>query len=109
MWKSREPAADGDTCIGGSSVATTWQMVKGESIRVPAAMSSLTKLTALHLHLQDSAKEAALDWIWHLTKLKELKLNCLHKMQIGVSFTRLCLLEILVVAGLQGREPHGSL
>lgn len=35
----------GDTCIGGSCVANTWQMVQGRPIRVPLAMSSLTQLS----------------------------------------------------------------
>ena len=98
---------EGATCIGGFG-ASTWRMWTAKPIKVPAAVSSLTKLTTLQLSLHDAATESACDWIWQLTQLKELFLECPHKMQIGASLTRLSLLTFLDVAGSVSESQGGT-
>ena len=91
-----------DSLVTGAFADSSWRIVQDgyHPVQVPSNMSSLTQLTALHLHFPRNLQQSQFPyWIWQLSRLQRLLLYSACNMEIGPSLTMLSQLTYLELRG----------
>ena len=92
----------GNPLIQGSSDDSVWDTCEDHPsarVRVPTDMTSMTQLTELRLSFSRTAVSSDLSWMWRLSQLRELILECTGTLRIDPSLTQLSHLTLLELAG----------